>query len=158
MGQQQYSAIYTRLPNEDDGGYLKFPARLISKNVAFAIFDEKLEVHVVKPTTIPDEYDLIFASAPVFYVGSDATSVFEEIRMMPLVELARKYPLLCTGSLTHLLLQFFADMDDKPVESIGIWSPDDETLEQQAVTLEILQEVTDRVLGENKQQRKELRR
>jgi hypothetical protein len=82
--------IYTRLP-DDEGGYLKFPALMVGDGMALAIFDEHLEVHLVKATDDPSEFDLIQQSNQMFYVGNDVETVMSDISKLTVVEFTRKY-------------------------------------------------------------------
>jgi hypothetical protein len=63
----------------------------VSDSLALAIFDERLEVHIVERTDDPNEYDLIRASNPMFYVGEDVETVMSDISKLTVVEFARKY-------------------------------------------------------------------
>jgi hypothetical protein len=82
--------IFTRLP-DDEGGYLKFPALMVSEGMALAIFDEHLEKHLVEATDDPCEYDLVQQSNPIFYVGNDVETVMSDISKLTVVEFTRKY-------------------------------------------------------------------
>ncbi|KEO82518.1 hypothetical protein [Tumebacillus flagellatus] len=84
-------AILIRWPNEDTGGYFKVPGCLVDANTALAIFDAHLEVHLVTPTDHPHEFDLRFASNPLFYVGDDLPEIFHDLRRLSLLEFAGKY-------------------------------------------------------------------
>ncbi|MBL0388159.1 hypothetical protein JJB07_16195 [Tumebacillus sp. ITR2] len=84
-------AILIRWPNEDTGGYFKVPGCLVNPNTALAIFDCHLEVHLVTPTDHPHEFDLHFASNPLFYVGDDLPEIFHDLNQLTLLEFARKY-------------------------------------------------------------------
>lgn len=83
--------ILIRWPNEETGGHFKVPGYLVSPNTALAVFDEHLEVHLVEPSTDPDEYELCYASNPMFYVGNDLPSIFYDLSHLTLAELACKY-------------------------------------------------------------------
>lgn len=83
--------ILIRWPNEESGGYFKVPGYLAGPNTALAIFDEHLEVHLVEPSPDPGEYELRFASNPMFFVGDDLPTIFHDVRHLTFVEFARKY-------------------------------------------------------------------
>jgi hypothetical protein len=82
--------IFTRLP-DDEGGYLKFPALMVSDGLAMAIFDEHLEVHLVEATDDPNEYDLVRQSNPMFYVGDDVETLMSDITKLTVIEFTWKY-------------------------------------------------------------------
>ncbi|PWK11476.1 hypothetical protein [Tumebacillus permanentifrigoris] len=83
--------IVIRWPNEDTGSYFKIPGCLVNDNTALAIFDLHLEVHLVTATDDPNEYDLQFASNPLFYVGDDLPMIFHDLAQMSLYQFASKY-------------------------------------------------------------------
>jgi hypothetical protein len=83
--------ILIRWPNDESGGYFRVPGYLVSESTALAIFDEHLEVHLVEATPDPDEYDLRYASNPMFYVGDDLPTIFYDLRTLTMSEFACKY-------------------------------------------------------------------
>jgi hypothetical protein len=85
------SLIMIRWPNEETGGHFRVPGCLVSPNTALAIFDSHLEVHLVEATDDPNEYDLRYASNPMFYVGDDLPAIFYDIRHLTFAEFAGKY-------------------------------------------------------------------
>ncbi|ARU62198.1 hypothetical protein CBW65_15180 [Tumebacillus avium] len=85
------SLILIRWPNEETGGHFRIPGCLVAPNTALAIFDGHVEVHLVEAAGAPGEYDLRYASNPLFYVGSDLPEIFYDLRHLTLAELAGKY-------------------------------------------------------------------
>src|SRR5689334_20015623 len=83
--------ILIRWPNEDSGGYFKVPGYLVSANTALAIFDEHIEVHLIDPSNDPSEYELRYASNPMFYVGDDLPAIFHDLHSLTLAQFAKKY-------------------------------------------------------------------
>src|SRR5690349_606402 len=83
--------ILIRWPNEEDGGYFKVPGYRIGANTALALFDEHIEVHLVDPSPDPYEYELRYASNPMFYIGDDLPTLFHDIHHLTLAEFAGKY-------------------------------------------------------------------
>jgi hypothetical protein len=83
--------IVIRWPNEDTGGFFKISGCLVNDNTALAIFDRHLEVHLVTPTEDPHEFELQFASNPLFYVGDDLPEIFHDLAQMSLLQFATKY-------------------------------------------------------------------
>ncbi|TCP52822.1 hypothetical protein EV586_10765 [Tumebacillus sp. BK434] len=85
------SLILIRWPNEETGGHFRIPGCLVAPNTALALFDGHVEVHLVEATGSPGEYDLRYASNPLFYVGDDLPEIFYDLRHLTLAELAGKY-------------------------------------------------------------------
>jgi hypothetical protein len=83
--------ILIRWPNEETGGFFKIPGYLVGPNTAFALFDEHLEVHLIEPSPEQGEYELRYASNPIFYVGDDLPTIFHDIHFLTLAEFAGKY-------------------------------------------------------------------
>ena len=83
--------IMIRWPNEESGGHFKVPGCLVAPNTALAVFDDHLEVHLVEPSPEPWEYDLRFASNPMFYLGTDLPEIFHDLGHLTLAEFAGKY-------------------------------------------------------------------
>ena len=83
--------IMIRWPNEEDGGYFKVSGFLVNQNVALAIFDRNLEVHIVEPSPDPNEYELKFASNPMFQVGGDLEQIQRDLSELTVLEFAQKY-------------------------------------------------------------------
>lgn len=86
-----YRPIIIRWPNEETGGYFRVPGCLVGDRTAFAIFDEHLEVHLVEPSHDPHEYELRYASNPLFYVGSDLPTVYHDLICLSFADFAGKY-------------------------------------------------------------------
>ncbi|MGB8955082.1 MAG: hypothetical protein WCC10_06895 [Tumebacillaceae bacterium] len=83
--------ILVRWPNEETGGHFKVPGVIVGPNTALVLFDEHLEVHLVEPSSEPHEYELRFASNPIFHAGSDLPTIFHDICHLTLAEFAGKY-------------------------------------------------------------------
>ncbi|PWK05155.1 hypothetical protein [Tumebacillus permanentifrigoris] len=83
--------ITIRWPNEDTGEYFKIPGCMINENSVLALFDHHLEVHLVTPTEDPHEFDLQFASSPMFYVGDNFQDIYFDLMHLTIVEFATKY-------------------------------------------------------------------
>ncbi|MFD2170925.1 hypothetical protein [Tumebacillus lipolyticus] len=85
------SLILIRWPDEETGGHFHVPGCLVAANTALAIFDAHVEVHLVTATEDPGEYELRYASNPIFYVGNDLPTIFYDLRHLSFAELAGKY-------------------------------------------------------------------
>lgn len=83
--------ILIRWPNEETGGWFKIPGVVVGLNVALAVFDEHLEIHLVSPSEEPLEYELRYASNPLFHVGQDLATLFYDVHTLTLAEFAGKY-------------------------------------------------------------------
>ena len=91
MNKEARPVIQIRWPNDEKGGWFTVPGLLVSEGVAFAMFDQQLEVHLVKPTSDVNEYDLKYASNPIFHVGDDLTTIFHDLENLTMVQFAAKY-------------------------------------------------------------------
>ncbi|HEU4965318.1 MAG TPA: hypothetical protein VFV52_15940 [Bacilli bacterium] len=83
--------ILIRWPNEESGGHFKVPGCLVGPNTALALFDQHLEVHLVVPSPEPHEYDLRYASNPMFYVGDDVPTIFHDLAHLTFADFTCKY-------------------------------------------------------------------
>jgi hypothetical protein len=83
--------IIIRWPNEEQGGHFKIQGFLVAPRTALAIFDEQVEVHLVEPTSDPGEYELQYASNPMFHVGTDLPTICYDLHHLSFAEFARKY-------------------------------------------------------------------
>lgn len=83
--------ILIRWPNEETGGYFKIPGYLVGTNTALALFDQHLEIHLIEPSATLGEYELRYASNPMFYVGDDLPVIFHDIHHLTVAEFANKY-------------------------------------------------------------------
>lgn len=86
-----HTPVQIRWPNEEKGGWFRIPGLIVAENVALVLFDENLEVHLVEPSREPNEYELRFASHPMFYVGNDLETVLHDLQRLTIVEFAAKY-------------------------------------------------------------------
>lgn len=83
--------IMIRWPNVDDGDYFRVAGLLVNESTALALFDGHIEVHLVTPTPDPNEFDLRYASNPIFHVGDDYPEIFHDIASLTIAEMAAKY-------------------------------------------------------------------
>lgn len=83
--------IVVRWPNDDTGSDFRVPGILVNNNVAVVLLDEHIEIHLVEITANPNEYELRYASNPLFYVGRDWPTIFTNLTMLSLAEFASKY-------------------------------------------------------------------
>lgn len=88
---QTVQPILIRWPNEDTGDWFKIPGCLVNDRTALAVFDRHVEVHLVAPTDDPNEFDLHYASNPLFFVGDDLPTIFHDLLHLTLLQFASKY-------------------------------------------------------------------
>jgi len=88
---QPVQPILIRWPNDESGGYFKVPGVIVGPNKALALFDRHLEIHLVAATNDPNEYDLQYASNPMFHVGENPLDVFYDVHTLTVAEFAGKY-------------------------------------------------------------------
>lgn len=67
---KHFQYIMIRWPNTDDGSYFRVAGLLVNENTALALFDGHIEVHLVIPSPAPNEFDLRYASNPIFRVAT----------------------------------------------------------------------------------------
>ena len=91
MNKEARPAIQIRWPNEEKGGWYTVPGLLVAEGIALAVFDDQLEVHLVKQTSDVNEYDLQYASNPMFHVGDDLTTILNDLETLTMAEFAAKY-------------------------------------------------------------------
>ena len=91
MSKEAGPAIQIRWPNEEKGGWYTVPGLLVAEGIALAVFDDQLEVHLVKQTSDVSQYDLQYASNPMFHVGDDMSTILHDLETLTMVQFAAKY-------------------------------------------------------------------
>ena len=85
------NVIIVRWPHEEMEQDFKIPGILVNENVALTLFDEHVEVHLVEQSSTPGEYELRYASNPMFYVGNDLPTIVHDLTSLTFADFASKY-------------------------------------------------------------------